>query len=171
MFSDRRSAYEARQRDSIGGVGRLTQAVTSMGLRRTSGHSVMVPLAVIPTTAPVTRGTLRLWIFNASDAKIDSGRAWLQYSTSLTNPTRKVNGRWFLSLCEQDEYGKFTQLTAPVQVIDPRARPFSMGSPTTRMTVGRPVFIQIDYEAASPSASEVVFWKDADALNVTVNLE
>lgn len=171
MFSDRRADYEARMSDGQLPRGSLGQAVTSMGQRRTSGHSAMIPIAAIPVVAPISRGTLRMWIFNASDAKIDSGQAWLQYSTALTNPSRAVNGRWFVSLCEQTQYGKFTNLTAPVQVINPKSQPFALGSPTARMTVGRPVFVQIDYESASPSGSEVVFWKNADALNVTVNLE
>lgn len=136
---------------------------------RFNSISSALEMAAFPTTGAIATTTVRKWLFCAPDARIESAFASLQF---LPRPAinRAVRGRWWVFLCELTDAGIYQPVTAKVQVTDPKGEPFRLGSPISRLTVGRMVFCQIDFEAASALSSEPVFWSGADRLNVTVNL-
>lgn len=122
-----------------------------------------------PATNAVARSTVRSWLWTATDAKIDNGYGLLQFSAAPA-PYRAVRGRWWLSLVEHAQGDTYTTLTKPVQLTNPGTASFVLGSVVARMTVGKAVYAQLEYEAASATAAEVVFWSGAARLNITVNM-
>lgn len=121
-----------------------------------------------PATAAVAKTIFRSYVMTSTDGKIDHGKFTLEFPVAPAL-NRPVRGRWWVSLVEQTGYQTFRRLTSRVVVSSVGFAPIALGNPSGRMSVGRVVFLEVEYEAGAAAASEVVFWAGATGLNVTVH--
>ena len=140
----------------------------------TGGYTVstQVTLASLGTVS-VAPGVVRQWLFNANDSRIVRAEAALQFPVGTVPPSSLtgVRGRFVVSLSEQIDKQTYRHATQPKELKSLENGGFVLGEAVGRLKAGSRVYIQIEYEAVSAVAGEPVFWKDAQAFNISVQLE
>src|SRR5689334_14446341 len=117
----------------------------------------------------VSPAMLRQFLLNASDSELIDVFCTLSYDGTYDPFAAAVRGRWRVRLAQQlqDDARDFVPVTVPVEVRNPKTNQFRLGGPTQRLVIGRPVFLEVTYEAASGSVP--LFWASALAMDFTVH--
>lgn len=148
---------------------RIGSVITSK-VRQIRTETTVIDVSGFATTTPIATTTFRQMVMLGSDQKIERVQCNLVYQTSATQDYRRrsVTGRWTMWLFQIQRGDQFVRLTNPKQVMDPRGEPFLLGSTCGRIEGGRPIYLRLDYEAATAPAGAVVFWDHADSLAMTI---